>query len=200
MDDHAIREQYVVHVMNKGFERAADSFARLLGKEVQVTSTKSFLIRHQDEFSFMSEEVGNLYVLITEVVGDLYGKSYLVFNEAESDDMYRLMSKNAPHNETMKDAILKEIDNIISASVVSELSNALKVNIYGDVPVLIRMEAAALQDFISEDTDAVHPSSIILTNTTFVFDHHQEIHPQFIWKLSVRIFDKVPEDQLLTKK
>ena len=193
MNDRIRRENFVVHVMNAGFERAANSFAKFIGKDVQVTNTKSFLIRHDDDFSYISEEEGLLYVLVTEVIGSLYGKSYLIFNETETQVVNQLLSTAEA---SMKDAILMELDNIISASVISELSNALKLSIYGDVPNLKKMHAIDLQEFIRADSNEKDPASIILTNTTFLFDRHQEIHPQFIWKLSTSIFDKVPAEQV----
>ena len=185
----------MVHIMNQGFARAATSFTKFIGKEVKITNTKSFIIRHTDDFSYVSEETGNLFVLVTEIIGDLFGKSYLIFNDKESKDVFN-MAANGSLAESMKEAMLMEIDNIISASVISELSDALKISIYGDVPRLEKLEGTQLQEFISVEDDNTDPTSVILTNTTFQFGHNQEIHPQFIWKLSTKIFEIVPAEQL----
>jgi chemotaxis protein CheY-P-specific phosphatase CheC len=143
----------------------------------------------------VSEEKGDLLVLITEIIGDLFGKSYLIFNEKEGNDVFGMVA-GATMADSMKEAMLMEIDNIISASVIAELSEALKISIYGDVPKLEKMEGNKLQEYVSAEVESGDPTSVILTNTTFHFGHSQEIHPQFIWKLSTKIFEVVPAEQL----
>lgn len=199
MNSLLMRENFIVHLMNLGFGRAAGSFSKFIGKPVKITNTKSILIRHDDDFSYISEEEGNLYVLVTQIVGNLYGKSYLIFNETECNDISQLISGDSGVTEKMKEAILMELDNIISASVITELSDNLKLDIYGDVPLLKKMHAFDLQEFVSNDINETDPSSVIFTNTTFQFDHHREVHPQFIWKISTKIFDKVSSENLMVK-
>jgi chemotaxis protein CheY-P-specific phosphatase CheC len=180
--------------MNNGFERAAHSFSSLVGKTVRITNSPSVLIRHDNDFSCFSEEKGDLMVLTTQIIGTITGKSFLIFSEEESKEIFKSLKSNSDH---LKEAFLMEIDNIISASVISELSNALAIEVYGDVPNLIRMHSRQLQDFMSGEIRKDDPSSMILSNTTFHFEKGDRVHPQFIWKLSTKVFDIIPEEKLV---
>lgn len=185
------RENFLMHVMNCGFDKAAASFSKLIHRPVRIVNSQFVLIRHDNDFSCMSEEQGDLNILVTQIIGDISGKSYLIFNHDESEEIFRAL-KTSVSNEALNKAFLMEIDNIISASVIGELSNALKLEIYGDVPHLFRIHSSELQEFMNQDSNA-EPSSIIFSNTTFQFDTHERVHPQFIWKLSTKVFEMIPE-------
>jgi len=189
------RESYLIHVMNDGFSKAAASFSRLVNRQVRIINSQSVLIRHEDDFSCISEEQGDLYVLITQIIGDVTGKSFLIFNEEESNEIFSLMKMPAA-NTALHEAFLMELDNIISASVISEISNKLEVDVYGDVPQLFKIHACDLQEFLTGKTITDEPSSMILTNTTFIFDSKDKVHPQFIWKLSSKIFEMISDKKI----
>jgi len=97
-----------------------------------------------------------------------------------------------PEEDSLKEAFLLELDNIISASVISALSDALKIEIYGDVPQVKKMPSAALRNFISTDKDPKETASMLVTRTLFTLDKIQEVSPLFIWKLSPSILEAVP--------
>ena len=189
------RESYLIHVMNDGFAKAATSFSRLVNRQVRIINSQSVVIRHDDDFSCISEEQGDLFVLITQIIGDVTGKSFLIFNEEESEEIFRMMGTSVS-NAALHEAFLMEIDNIISASVISEISNKLELDIYGDVPQLSKIHARDLQEFLTGKTITDEPSSMILTNTTFLLDSKEKVHPQFIWKLSSKIFDMISDKKI----
>lgn len=195
--ENRIRENFILHVMSKGFERAADSFSRLVGQQVRITNSTSVLVRHVEDFTCLSEESGDLTVLTTQLIGDLSGKSFLIFSKEETDEIFKVVSHVT--DKTLQDAFLLEIDNIISASVISDLSNALNIEVYGDVPQLFQLHSNQLQDFIGADLNShsEEPSSMILCNTTFRFDHGDQVHPQFIWRISSKVFDVIPLEKLV---
>ncbi len=189
--DSRSRENFLIHVMNTGFERAATSFSRLIGKPVKITSSQSILVRHDYELSCISEEEGDLYILVTQIIGDISGKSFLIFNQDESHEIFRTLNFGGGNKE-LHEAFLLEIDNIISASVISDLSNSLGIEVYGDVPQLIKIHSCNLQSFMQSEINKDDPSTMIFTNTTFSFQSHDRVHPQFIWKLNSKIFDMIP--------
>jgi chemotaxis protein CheY-P-specific phosphatase CheC len=188
------RENYLVHVMNTGFSNAAASFSKLINRQVKVINSQSVVIRHDDDFSCISEEHGDLYILITQIIGDITGKSFLIFNEEESKEIFTLMGTSVVST-ALQEAFLLEIDNIISASVIAEISNQLELQVYGDVPQLSKIHARDLQEFLVDKTITDEPSSMILTNTTFLLDSKEKIHPQFIWKLSSKIFQMISDEK-----
>jgi chemotaxis protein CheY-P-specific phosphatase CheC len=191
------RENYIVHVLNAGFNRSAQSFSQFVSRKVKVHTSQSILVRNNDDFSYITEEEGNLYVLTTQLIGDFSGKSYLILNEEECEEIFNgLHAGMSTNREQLKDALLLEIDNIISASVISELSNELQIELYGDVPILKKINARDLQDLIGSDGAVSETTSIVVTNTSFQFDNHDRVNPQFIWKLSTKIFDVIPKEKV----
>ncbi|PZR38504.1 MAG: hypothetical protein DI538_09450 [Azospira oryzae] len=189
------RENFLIQVMNSGFERAAASFSRLVNRSVKIINGQSVLIRQEQDFSSISEEQGDLHILVTQIIGDISGKSFLIFNRDESVEVFKTLSHSVK-SDTLNEAFLLELDNIISASVISELSDSLDLEIYGDVPQLVKINAKDLQLFMTKDEKKDDPASVVFCNTTFQFDKHEGVHPQFIWKLSSKIFELIPEQKI----
>lgn len=188
------RDNLLIQIMNSGFTKAALSFSKFVNREVKVVSSQSILIRHDQHFSYLNEEQGELFVLITQIIGEVSGKSFLIFSQEESQEIFRALNTSVS-NEALKEAFLLEIDNIISASVISEISNKLSIEIYGDVPQLIKLNSKDLQKFLKDEASAENPSSMIFSNSTFQFDKKDKIHPQFIWRLSSKIFDLINSEK-----
>jgi chemotaxis protein CheY-P-specific phosphatase CheC len=189
--DTRTREERLIQIMSGGFERAARSFSSLVNKNVRMTRCNATILNATESRTPFSEESGRLYVLVTQVIGNISGKSFLIFNQAESEEIFSAM--NLPlSNTALNEAFLMEIDNIISASVIAELANALSLEVYGDVPVLVRLSAQDLKAFVTKEIGDDKYSSVIFCNTTFQFDQHDKIHPQFVWSLSNRIFETIP--------
>jgi len=188
------RENFVVHVLNTGFERAADSFSRLIGKKVRITHSPAVLLHHNNDFECISEERGDLFVLTTQIIGEITGKSFLIFSEEESQEIFKILGNQS--SAQLQEAFLKEIDNIISASVISDLSNALGIEVYGDVPQLLRLHSSQLREFMNKESHHDGSSSMIFSNATFHFEKGDQVHPQFIWRISSKVFDMVPLEKL----
>ncbi|MGC3943077.1 MAG: hypothetical protein QM762_00830 [Chryseolinea sp.] len=185
------REERLMQIMGAGFERAARSFSTLVNKNVKITKCNSVKIQPGAGWSAFAEESGHLYVLVTQIIGDVSGKSFLIFNEDESQEIFKAVNLRRS-NDALNEAFLMEIDNIISASVIAEMANALSLEIYGDVPSLVRMPASDLRSFVSKELGNDSSTSVIFCNTSFRFDERDTIHPQFVWSLSNRIFDAIP--------
>jgi chemotaxis protein CheY-P-specific phosphatase CheC len=189
------RENFLLHVLNSGFEKAASSFSRFINQNVKIINPQSILVRHDDDFSYISEEHGDLYVLVTQIIGDVSGKSFLIISQEESHEIFCALN-NSMSNEALREAFLLEIDNIISASVIGEISNTLNLEIYGDVPRLSKIHSKDLQNFIGSEIAHDDPSSMIFSNTTFRFEKKDKVHPQFVWKLSNKVFEMIPATKI----
>ncbi len=187
------RESFLINVMNKGFSRAALSFSQMIQKPVSVVNSQSLLIRH-DDFSYIAEAPGDFFILSTQIIGDISGKSFLIFSSEESSEIFKTLNSSIS-NDALKEAFLLEIDNIISASVIAELSNSLGLEIYGDVPRLTKIHSKALESLMIQELNNEEPSSVIFCNTTFQLDAKERVHPQFIWKLSNRLFEMIPVEK-----
>jgi len=187
------QETFVVHMLNKGFENAAHSFSKMINRKVRICTSQSVVIHHQSDFSYVSEDHDEVYVLITQLMGDFSGKSYLIISHEEAEEIFKSMSAQQAFDEKLRDALLLEIDNILSASVISSISNEMNSVVYGDVPKLRKMHSNDLHDFLNEGHDSHEAYSIVYSVATFKFDNRDKIHPQFIWKLSSKVFDLIPQ-------
>jgi len=187
-------EKFIIRILNKGFQRAAESFSKLIGKDVQISSSPALLVTPVSEHAFVSEENGELIVLTTQLMGDIMGKSYLILSEDESKEIFKTVGLQL--SDQLKEGFLLEIDNIISATVIAELSNELDLEVYGDVPRIFHINARELQDFMKNSMTSDEAASIIFSNTNFHFESGDHIHPQFIWRLSSKIFEIIPEGKL----
>jgi chemotaxis protein CheY-P-specific phosphatase CheC len=188
-------ENFLTRVMSNGFNRAAASFSKIIQRSVTMVNSPPVLIRHYGDLSFLGEQ-GDLYILTTQLIGNISGKSFLIFSSDESKEIFKAM-RLSTSTEALKEAFLLEIDNIISASVIAELSNSLSLEIYGDVPQLVKVHSNELQDFMSKEMSSEDLTSMIFCNTTFQFDNNESVHPQFIWKLSSRVFEMIPVEKTL---
>ncbi len=86
----------------------------------------------KDVISNYSSE--DCYVLITDVIGAVSCKSFLLLSEEDAEKLASIcMEANGIVN-IPKEELLKEIDNIVSAGLVSCFSKIMKLNIFGGVP------------------------------------------------------------------
>lgn len=120
-------------------------------------------------------------IITTEVFGDITGKSYLLLSAREMDFITAGISLAG-----MKEAYIKELDNILSASVITQLSNHFQLRLYGDIPTIVEQKPAMLEDLIRAD---FHNKSeeAYLASAAFKFDGQPEITPFFVWVMDSRI-------------
>lgn len=198
--DLSSSERLFVQVMNNGFLRAASSFSKLVNKNVRIVNTQSMLVRNDDDLTLVTreEDGSDLNILVTQIIGEISGKSFLIFTHDETQEILKAMN-TLTMNEKLKEAFLLEIDNIISASVIAQLANQLNLKVYGGVPHLVKVPSAGLTEFMRGEVSDDELSRLIFCNTTFQFDGGESIHPQFVWKVSTNIFSKVPTVKLTTQ-
>ena len=136
-------------------------------------------------------------------MGELAGKSYLIFNKHEADEIHGacMPPKDNEQAKMMEtEAILMELDNILSAAVITEFSNYLGVSIYGDVPHLSRTSHHDLVDKLTHDLkDTGKEDCFIMADTEFVSENNSKLRPQFIWKLTSDFLDRIGNEDIRQK-
>ncbi|MGL5892852.1 MAG: hypothetical protein ACRC3B_23360, partial [Bacteroidia bacterium] len=131
--------QNALHIARAGLEKAAESLTFFMKQTVRVNDS-GFSLQPASNLDDFPLRTGNsLYLLITDVVGELPGVCCLVFTEEEANQLRHAalpasVTSNPEMMAEMGDAFLLEVDNIISASVVTQFSNYLKCRIHGGVP------------------------------------------------------------------
>ena len=96
----------------------------------------------------------HLFILLTEFKGEIPAESFLILNPASALATAGLMYPQPNLSDTMRDAILLELDNILSASVATKFADILGKDMKGDVPQLIRKNFIQAQRYIDNELQA----------------------------------------------
>ena len=172
-------------LINKGYQNAASSFSSLIAQNVTISYNDIKVANESSTINDLVEAKKETIIVKTNIIGDLVGESFLLLSPDEEETICKL-SLNAFGGGAGvdNDLILKEIDNIISAAVITELSNALDLKIYGDVPHLYHLgNKEGFNDLLKLTDDEYY----ILTDAHFVFDGHISVCPKFIWKFEEKL-------------
>jgi len=169
-------------LMYKAFEHSASSFSQFLGKK--VTFDVSHKIGAEPLLGHLPLDE-RLNLLISELRGDLKGICYLVFSQEDTKQIVgeQLMGSFAQNSE-LQDALLMELDNILTASFVTVLANELKVSTHAYVPRLKRVNRLELFSILKSDELIYH-----LTQKFKVvyFIEGIQISPIFTWAFDTQI-------------
>ncbi len=168
-------------VINLGHHEAATSFSSLTGQAVAIESTHIEFSNDHDYIAEKFDPSKKLTILQTDIIGEISGASYLIFDEEEKTIIARMSLAAFGNNSSLEDSvILKEIDNILSATVITQLSNTLEVKIYGDVPQFFEVENIHDLDEVMQKSEDEY---YLLAHTNFMFEGYKMISPMFIWKM-----------------
>lgn len=181
----------------KGYEKASQSFSSLSGEKVSVKNFELFFGEAPDLLQKITK-AKNPSILITDIIGEAKGKSYLVFSEKDAQavpDMLIQKMKSLESNPDFAEIILKEVDNMVSAAVITEFSNQLHLKIYGDVPKIIFPEDADREWLQNEIEDNEHMFAII-SSANFAFENNLKICPYFIWILDKEFYSVLNHKKL----
>lgn len=186
MESITLNEKKLIsEIINRGYIHAANSFSTMIGQKVSIETTEIELCITYDYLKDNSDHIKNLTVLQTDIIGQLQGSSYLIFNEDEKVAVSNMSAAAYGSNAKLEDAIiLLEIDNILSAAVITELSNSLKLKIYGDVPKIFSLDD--IKDLHTTIDDGSN-DFYIQAHANFVFENHPTISPIFVWKMNKMI-------------
>lgn len=185
MKFNIIEEDLAKEIVNIGLAKAADSFSFFTREKVLIRSV-DFQFLKLEELSIVSHKKGeNIHLLSSEIKGDMSGWCFLIFSESEALNLFQISLPESMFNDPVKysemgAAVLKEADNIITASVLTQFSNLFNLNTWGHVPELQVLGRNDMIDFIaSKGTEGDY---VITFTATFVSDDFK-IGPEFFWIL-----------------
>ncbi|MGZ3867261.1 MAG: hypothetical protein ACXVC2_12160 [Bacteroidia bacterium] len=179
--------QVAREVVNKGLLKAAESLSFFMKEKIFLSEMDYTFNKSSHPADFTSKKGENIHLLITEVIGELKGVCCLIFSEQEANHLRHTalspeITSNPEIMAEMKDGILLEVDNIISASVITQFSNILKHKIHGGVPAMKVVNDSQLNEYIKSKLE--EDLFIISFNTHFESEK-LDFTPQFLW-----LFDK----------
>lgn len=181
------------NLISGGLSMAKSSMEQVLQSPIDLKKI-DYSTDGQDPLQFNSKMGSKLHLIKTELKGQLTGSCFLILSETEVNTIYstclpkEILSDNSEESEMMKMAFLKEIDNMIAAAVVTEFSNILDLELFGDVPVAYLFEEVEVKEHLA--AEAANFKSIIHFKAIF---HGKEldIAPDFIWMFSDKFVDKI---------
>lgn len=183
-----------VDMINRGLDRAAVSLKMILNSAIEVTNIDFDIAVLNDEPQYSSKKDDKIHILRTELAGDLRGICHLIFTSDEVSKIYmkclpeKVVDSEDSDAQVMRLELLKEIDNIMAASVITEFANSLDVGIYGKVPSLHVMEAGEVNKYIHAESVTLSP--LIQFSSVFHTDDI-DIKSDFIWLLEEEFIQKI---------
>lgn len=143
---------------------------------------------------YSGSEEESVHIVKTELMGELKGISHLIFKEDEVRKIYSaclpasIIESESPESKMMKMGFLTEVDNMMAAAVITEFSNFLGLEIYGQVPSLNVLKASEVDEFLAKESGDFQ--SVIHFKAIF---HGEEldIAPDFIWLFQEEFVNKI---------
>lgn len=183
------QENYIKDIVEAGFKKAAMAFSALAKKEVSIDSVVLKYLESPHQLDHLLPLADHLVMLTTDMIGELKGKSYLVLSREESEKVIQACTPmNLANQEIgLGDALLLELDNILSASVITEISNRLNLKIYGDIPSIKKCATSEALDLLKKDFlhyQNTQHEILLVSSTHFHFKNEVHLRPQFIWKFN----------------
>ncbi len=183
-------------IANIGLSKSADALSFFVKERVLIEDIKISIGNPSSLPKFSRTKAEKLYILETLLKGEMKGGCYLVFDPSEVSLLNKICIPNSMANSQANDSItheiLLEIDNIVSASVITQFSNLLQLKIYGHVPKMMRWNSNEVDKNLLAVAKEFDAEGILRISTTFRVEK-SKISPEFIWILDNHFLDKVKE-------
>ncbi|WP_109830769.1 hypothetical protein [Reichenbachiella versicolor] len=171
-------------LVTRGLQRASKALSDVIQTPITI-ETLDFGSDSLDDGQFPGLPIeGESSLLKTEVIGEFKGVCYLIFSESEVEKISAkclpasMKSDNPEQYTMMQQGFVTEIDNIVSAAVITEFANYLDCGIYGNVPHLEVLEASGIRKYLESETQKY--DSLVHFKARFAGDE-LDIAPYFTW-------------------
>lgn len=179
-------------IIKVALEKAAKSLEYFIKSEIKLELGGDFYVANDLSEDQITKKGGKVYLLSTNLIGDLQGVSYLLFSQEEVDLImkarYPTKQFDAIKYQLKSASLILEIDNIITAGVMTELANSFKYKTYGAPPelrVLSHKEAAKLVTETTQNNEWILGFNTKLTGKTV------NIKADFIWSVNSAFIEGV---------
>jgi chemotaxis protein CheC len=158
-------------IINIGLAKAADSFATIARDKVFLSVPDVQIVSPEEMAMVMPAGNRSDAVIQSDIKGELNGKTFILFPEAQStylaDVCIGPVTNFKGNYPAMRRSLLLEISNMLTGSIVTQLANIFRVNIYGSAPVAVPF--GVRKSFIDLISDfPVFKPFILTVNTQFV--------------------------------
>jgi chemotaxis protein CheY-P-specific phosphatase CheC len=170
-------------IISAGLVKSAESLSFFMNETITLKDFDAEKHLNNPPLELNKKDESNIHLLTTKVIGEMKGICCLIFSEEEADHLRKAalpqeILDSPEMMEEMSDGIMLEVDNIISASVITQFSNLLKVKIHGGVPSLKKVTSKEMEEFISGEVD--QELYLISFKTSFQ-SSKANFNPEFVW-------------------
>ncbi len=166
-------KEILKEIVNIALAKAADAFAIIAREKVLINAPRIEIVEVEKVSNTVPEYEKFNIIIQSSLTGILSGKTFLLFSDEQADRLSEiclgtLNLKNDTNNDFMRRSLLLEIGNIITGSLVTQLSNILKVELFGSVPELKNNIIGNVLINLNQDFSLYKPF-IFTVNTQFVY-------------------------------
>ena len=188
-------EDVAKEIISAGLVKAAESLTFFMNETITLKDFEEDKLIEQPPLELGKKEEASILLLTTKVIGDLKGVCCLIFSEEEADHLRQAalppeILESPEMMAEMSDGIMLEVDNIISASVITQFSNLLKVKIHGGVPDLKRVNYKEMESIIQED---IKNELYLISFKTSFESAKVAFNPEFIWLFDNAFIESIKE-------
>jgi hypothetical protein len=179
-------EEVLRRFLETSYAQAAQSFSQVIKRNVVVSALR---------FKVLNGAAGDapwrlpifyygktMSVALTDIMGQARGRSYLLLSDQENKIVQTAALPPNP-SEEMKEAFIKELDNMLSAAMISEFSTALRTLVFGGVPHLHTLSQTDTETFLEEQFSDYPAGYHLVCSARFLVGDDTSVQPQFLWKL-----------------
>lgn len=180
-------------IISTGLVKSAESLSFFMNETITLKDFDAEKQLHQPPLELGKKNESNIHLLTTKVIGEMKGICCLIFSEEEANHLRSAALPpeilNSPEMMAeMSDGIMLEVDNIISASVITQFSNLLKVKIHGGVPDLKKVSFEEMEDYISRE---VNNELYLISFKTSFESSKAQFNPEFVWLFDNTFIDNI---------
>lgn len=190
--NHEIQHDILKELFNISLAKAADSLSFFVRSKIFIRDLSLSVANRHKAMEMVDMEFGNASVVLeTRLMGEYNGKTFLLFSENDMKNFFSVahpLNPEAGLEDELSKELLLEVDNILAASVVTELSNILNITLFGDVPHLIPDISELRHQLASEPHDVIYLQVI----ANYVSDG-LTMEPRFIWLVSSGLFERIQQ-------
>ena len=180
-------------IISAGLVKSAESLSFFMNETISLKDFDAEKNLDNPPLELGKKDESNIHLLTTKVIGEMKGICCLIFSEQEANHLRSAALPpeilNSPEMMAeMSDGIMLEVDNIISASVITQFSNLLKVKIHGGVPNLKKVTSSEMEEYISSEVD--NELYLISFKTSFE-SSKARFNPEFVWLFDNSFIDSI---------
>jgi chemotaxis protein CheY-P-specific phosphatase CheC len=180
-------------IVKLGLQEATKSLEFFTKSKTRLDLANDFSIsKTSDKIDIPQKKDDKIYLLTSTIMGDLAGIAYLLFSEKE---VKTIMKSNYPNKEFDKEkyakkskSLILEVDNVITASVVTQFANYFDYKTYGGVPQLDIVSYTELQEIIKK---GIADNDYVLDFKAQLVSESANVNAEFIWFVDDKFIEGV---------